>query len=240
MKRQLLLLSVFLGSLIGMHLYLSRPPKERYVDTVAKVLPTTVTIYVSVSRIRPGTENEVQRAQIQGSGVFITRNGHILSCAHLFNHGFKIESVTVETYEGWVLPATILYVDSQRDLSLIRVEDTYSPCARVVRPGNLHVGQEVIAIGAPEGLSGSVSTGVISALDRDDLGYDQIQMSAPINPGNSGGPLFNLNGEVVGVNVMVLTTTPLPIWSGLGFAVSDNEINIFLHEFKGLSEVTKN
>lgn len=214
-------------------------PQERYTKTVEQVLPTTVTIHVFVSRIKPGTTDEVQTGQLQGSGVFITKYGHILSAAHLFNHGYTIDGVTIEDYNGWEYAGQILYVDSKKDLSLVKIDEEGHKFARCIRPGHLKVGQEVIAIGAPEGLTSTVTTGVISALDRDDLGYDMIQMSAPINPGNSGGPLFDLEGHLIGINVSVLTTTPLPIWSGLGFAVSDNEINIFLHTFKGLSEAIK-
>jgi len=80
-----------------------------------------------------------------------------------------------------------------------------------------------------------VTTGVISATNRDEVGYDMIQMSAPINPGNSSGPLFNIHGELVGINVSFLyTAEEAPVWSGLGFSVSPAQINVFLTNVRGL------
>ncbi len=95
-------------------------------------------------------------------------------------------------------------------------------------------GVEVIAIGSPLGFTGTVTTGVISALHRDTFHYDQIQMSAPINMGNSGGPLFNRKGELVGINVILVNPGNIPAWCGLGFSVSPSEINRFLAQFRGL------
>ncbi|HWY33625.1 MAG TPA: trypsin-like peptidase domain-containing protein, partial [Nitrosopumilaceae archaeon] len=127
-----------------------------------------------------------------------------------------------------------------RDLSLLKVEYIPSPYARIVKPGGYQVGQEVIAIGSPLGLNSTVTTGVISAIGRDVIRYDQIQMSAPINPGNSGGPLFNLTGEVVGINTNIITTDILfATWSGLGFSVSASEINRFLWKFHGIEKALR-
>jgi len=214
-------------------------PEERYVAVVQRVLPTAVTIYVQVSRPNPDNPDEIQHGHLTGSGVFISRYGHILTCNHLFSSEFKIEGVEVETYEHWPLPATVIYQDPKKDLALVKVDDTYAVPAVLARPDSPEVGQEVIAIGAPLGLTSTVTTGIISATNRDDLHYDMIQMSAPINPGNSGGPLFNLKGELVGINTNVISIVPIPIWTGLGFAVSASEINRFLYTFKGLDKIIK-
>lgn len=207
----------------------------KYASVAEVVVPKVVTIYVSISRIDEVT-NHKQSAQIMGSGVFISPNGHILTCDHLFNLPYTIESVSVETNSGWVYPAILLREDKKRDLALIKVEEKNTNYAKIARPGDAVVGQEVVAVGAPLGLSGSVTTGVISATNRDNINYDMIQMSAPINPGNSGGPLFNLKGEIVGINVMTLSAMPLPLWSGIGFSVSASEINRFLVIYKGLEK----
>lgn len=212
--------------------YLSRSQSERYEALVQKLLPKTVSISCVVTRKNPETGKK-QRGRIGGAGVFITSKGHILTCAHLFDT-FTVESISVEENNGWVFPATFVYMDEHRDLALIKIEDFNTPYANLARPDSLKEGQEVIAIGSPLGLDGSVSTGVISALHRDVVRYDMIQMSAPINPGNSGGPLFNLKGEIIGINVNIMTTNLFAGWSGLGFSVSASEINIFLTNVRNL------
>lgn len=247
LKKRLILVLVFSASFYSTSIFLARDtgPKERYVSVVHKILPTIVTIAVNVSRIKPETANEVQHGTIFGSGVFITKNGHILSCAHLFNHPYYIESILVKTQDDWILPAIVLYIDGNRDLSLLKIEGKLtpyetSPYSVLATPGSLQVGQEVIAIGTPLGLQGTVTTGVISALGRDQIHYNMVQMSAPINPGNSGGPLFNLKGEIVGINVNIMSPIEfLPLWTGLGFSVSIDEINIFLTNFKGIEKAIR-
>lgn len=230
----LLLLLTFVASYVGSDYVLKLPPSERYVEVVNKTLPTSVSIYVFISRVNKETK-QTQIGKIGGSGVFISANGHILTCNHLFNHGYKIEKVIIADYYGHEDEATILYQDDRRDLALVKIERNPTPYSVVARPDAPKVGQEVIAIGTPLGFEGTVTTGVISALNRDFIRYDMIQMSAAINPGNSGGPLFNLKGEIVGINTNIVSQNIFfPTWSGLGFAVSASEINKFLTMFKGL------
>lgn len=212
--------------------------QEQYAAMVKQSLPKTVTIFVEFSRIGPESHKK-ETAKVLGSGVFISKNGHILTCNHLFSVSRTIESIIVLTANNEIMPATLLAQKEKMDLALIKVNLKSTPYASLASPDSLQVGQEVVAIGSPLGLIGTVTTGVISSLHRDDSHYDMIQMSAPINPGNSGGPLFGLTGELLGINVLMYSPNPVfPTWSGIGFSVSASEINRFLVElrenYKGL------
>jgi serine protease Do len=163
-----------------------------------------------------------------GAGVFISPNGHILTCAHLFNEG-KIKAINIEAYDGYVYAAEILAVDPSRDLALLKIWENTPHYAVLEDPRNLRVGQEVIAVGNPLALSFSVTHGILSAFNRDfDNRYDTIQSDTFLNPGNSGGPLFNLRGRLVGINSFLIPPVPLPIFTGCGFSVSPGRIIEFL------------
>jgi Do/DeqQ family serine protease len=149
------------------------------------------------------------------SGTIVRSDGYILTNAHVVQQASHIE---VRLADDRRLSATVVGTDAATDLAVIRVDARDLPAvtfvdAEVVRPG-----QWVIAIGAPFGLQHTVTTGVISALGRGDLGVneieDYVQTDASINPGNSGGPLVNLDGRVVGINAMIVSAG-----SGIGFAV---------------------
>jgi len=204
--------------------------EEKYEKLVSELLPKTVTIYVDVSYKDPFTKKN-KTGTITGSGVFVTSSGHILSCSHLFDHEYTVESISVMRQNGDTYPAVLIYKETNRDLSMLKIFEENTPFVVLEDPRSIREGQEVIAIGAPLGLSGSVTTGVISATHRDQLKYDMIQMSAAINPGNSGGPLFNLKGRLVGINVMIVSRRQFPQRSGIGFSVSASEINRFLSIF---------
>lgn len=211
-------------------------PKERYVDVIAESLPKVVMISCSVNTSTSTKNPEVHT--IVGSGGFISKEGHILTVAHLFNIKAQYLSITVEKYDGWQFAGQLLLVDTKRDLAILKIEDKPKSWFRIARPDALRVGQEVIAIGCPLGLPLSATTGIISRLHSDEFYYDMVQMSAAINPGNSGGPLVNLRGELVGVNSQIVSASPFAVFSGLGFSVSASEINFVITDlrrlFKGL------
>lgn len=208
---------------------------ERYVKVVANAVPKTVSITCNLSKEVNG---ETKHAAIRGAGAFISPNGHILTVAHLFNVDATYDSIIVTRYSGVAVPAVLLYKDTRRDLALLKIESIWwTPYLKLASPSSPKVGQEVIAIGNPLGLPFTVSHGLISALHRDEYLYDSIQMSAPLNPGNSGGPLINLRGQLVGINSFIVPVPSFfPTWSGLGFAVSASQINVFLTNFKGLDK----
>jgi len=218
--------------------YLKQQTKDRYIEVSKKVLPTVVDIQCTISRIEPGAINRKQFGRIEGAGVFITASGHILTCAHLFTFPYKLESISVNTYDGWIFPAILLYKEDFRDLALIKIEADSCKFAKLANPNSIQIGQEVLAVGSPFGMESSVTTGVISALPYSNFMCNMIQISAPINPGNSGGPLFNLYGEIIGINSCIMSTNPFfPSWSGVGFSVSGDEIKKFLSIFRGLDSL---
>jgi len=172
-----------------------------------------------------------------GSGFVYDDQGHILTNYHVVEGATQVE---VDFTSGYKIYGTVVGTDLDSDLAIVKVDAPASELHPLPLgdSSSLHVGQTVIAIGNPFGLNGTMTTGIISALgrtleserDAPSGGFftagDIIQTDAAINPGNSGGPLFNLNGEVVGVNRAIrttnFTTTGEPVNSGIGFAVAIN------------------
>ena len=170
-----------------------------------------------------------------GTGFVWDREGHIVTNYHVVESATDLE---VDFPSGFKTRAEILGVDSDTDLAVLELDQLPEELTVLTlgSNGNLAVGQTVIAIGNPQGLNGTMTQGIISALGRtlDSMHYapgggafatgNIIQTDAAINPGNSGGPLINLNGEVVGINSAISTTsidmTGQPVNSGLGFAIS--------------------
>lgn len=193
--------------------------------------PSVVNIRVRtrVSSGFPGFGDFVQQGQ--GSGFVWDTQGHIVTNNHVVEDATEIE---VTFNDGISLPATLVGADPDSDLAVIKVD----PAEHDLKPvklgdsDSLKVGQRAIAIGNPFGLEGTLTAGIISALGRDlpagssDSGPvryripDVIQTDAPINPGNSGGPLLNGNGEVIGVNAAIESSTGTS--AGIGFAIPVN------------------
>ena len=172
-----------------------------------------------------------------GSGFVYDDQGHILTNYHVVEGAKQLE---VDFTSGYKIYGTVIGTDLDSDLAIVKVNAPASELHPLPLgdSSSLKVGQTVIAIGNPFGLSGTMTTGIISALgrtldsqrDAPSGGFftagDIIQTDAAINPGNSGGPLFNLNGEVIGINRAIRTTnftsTGEPVNSGIGFAVAIN------------------
>lgn len=159
----------------------------------------------------------------EGSGViYKEENGktYILTCAHVIDGGSKF---TVTLNDSTECEATLVGIDSQTDIGVLAVNKTGLKVAEFADSDQLVVGEQVVAIGCPGGLEfmNSVTSGYISALDRpvsSSIGYDNecIQTDAAINPGNSGGALFNMQGQVIGINSSKIASTE---YEGMGFAV---------------------
>lgn len=162
-----------------------------------------------------------RRVQSLGSGFVISPEGYIVTNNHVIE---EADEITVNLNDGQSLEATVVGVDAKTDLALLKVEPTAPlPFVGFGDSDAVRVGDWVLAIGNPFGFSGSVSAGIISAINRDiNAGpYDDfLQTDAAINRGNSGGPLFNLAGEVVGINSAIISPTGGSI--GIGFAVPAN------------------
>lgn len=159
----------------------------------------------------------------EGSGVLMSeQNGktYVLTCAHVISEG---DSFSVTLNDGKEVEAKMVGFDSQTDIGVLSIEETGLKIAEFADSAKLVVGEQVVAIGCPGGLEfmNSVTSGYISALDRpvsSQIGYDNecIQTDAAINPGNSGGALFNMQGQVIGINSSKIASTE---YEGMGFAV---------------------
>ena len=154
-----------------------------------------------------------------GSGVIIDDKNHILTNAHVVR---KASRISIKTSDGDVYQGKLIGWDVRSDIAVLKIESEKPlPHAKIGTARDLMIAETVIAIGNPYGYSHTVTTGVVSAVNRDmDIGagegeflYDLIQTDAAINPGNSGGPLINLAGQVVGINTAILDAA-----EGMGFA----------------------
>ncbi len=187
--------------------------------------PSVVNIE-AVTRDGDGTESDVRR----GSGFVYDREGHIVTNAHLVS---AVESVSVTLQNAYVRPAEVVGLDSFSDLAVLRISadaESLQPL-RIGESARVQVGQRVVVIGNPFGLSSSMTTGIVSGLGRTlpsaELldagvapGFDNpsiIQIDATINPGNSGGPLLDSQGLVIGITTAIRTDSGS--FQGIGFAV---------------------
>ena len=151
------------------------------------------------------TPNHDRREQAgSGSGILISPDGKILTNLHVV---IQAHSIRVELADGREYPATLVGSDSHTDLAVIKIDGNELPVAEFGSSAALEVGQSVIAMGSPYGFDRSVTSGIISALERcgNEIAArtNLIQTDAPMNPGNSGGPLVNRDGDVIGINIAV-------------------------------------
>jgi serine protease Do len=156
-----------------------------------------------------------------GSGFITSSNGYILTNAHVVD-GANV--VTVKLTDKREFKAKVIGSDKQSDVAVLKIDATNLPTVRIGDPTRSKVGQWVVAIGSPYGFDNTVTSGIISAKSRTlpDENYTPfIQTDVPVNPGNSGGPLFNLEGEVIGINSMIYSQTGG--FQGLSFAIPINE-----------------
>jgi serine protease Do len=168
--------------------------------------------------IRPEKEQFGPANEGTGSGFVYDSNGHILTNNHVVEGA---EKITVTFHDGTEVQAKVVGTDPQSDVAVVKVDNThYRPLDRGVS-GKLKVGELVMAVGSPFGLSQSVTTGIISATERNDVHINDyesfLQIDAAINPGNSGGPLVDMAGRVVGVNSAIVTGSRGN--DGVGFAI---------------------
>jgi len=165
---------------------------------------------------RNGRDEPVARGM--GSGVVFTSDGAILTNNHVVEEALTIN---VRLRDGRYLPARLVGRDPATDLAVVKIDATGLTPARFADSDAARVGEWVVAIGSPFGLGYTVTAGVLSAKGRGGLGMnaieDYLQTDASINPGNSGGPLCNLQGDVLGVNTMIVGRG-----QGIGFAVPSN------------------
>ena len=178
-----------------------------------------------------------QRSNALGSGFVVSESGLIVTNNHVIDGADEIE---VEFYSGKTLPAKVIGKDDKTDIAVLKVEsDEPLPFVKFGDSDKARVGDWVLALGNPLGQGFSASTGIVSARNRALSGtYDDfIQTDAAINRGNSGGPLFNMDGEVVGVNTAILSPNGGSI--GIGFSMASNVVSKVVEQLEEFGETRR-
>tara|TARA_Y100000310_G_scaffold345075_2_gene461626 strand:+ start:4157 stop:5017 length:861 start_codon:yes stop_codon:yes gene_type:complete len=168
-----------------------------------------------------GTERSI------GTGFILSNDGYVVTNYHVIDGASRVE---ILTYDKKVAKAVVVGADVMRDVALLKVEGSYDKL-KLADSDVLQVGNKVIAIGNPLGLSFTVTEGIVSALDREGPNEleEYIQTDVSLNPGNSGGPLINTAGEVVGINNFKIGGGA----EGLGFALESDSVEQAVNEIAG-------
>ena len=218
------------------------------ISVAQKVLPSIVgiTVNYNVSSVFGSST-----AQATGSGIIISEDGYILTNNHVISSESSSSSyyaiteatgITVNLYnDSTEYTATIVGTDSYTDLAVIKIDATGLTPATLGNSDNVQVGEFVMAVGNPLGMQSSVTSGIVSAVNRevttdDGTTYTAIQTDAAINSGNSGGALVNANGEVIGINTLKLAGEGI---EGMGFAIPINSTTKVISELIEYKEVRR-
>jgi len=201
-------------------------PFEGLKDAVTRVADRATGAVVSIQTTRWLSSDEKslwvvhgfgvdRRVKKIGSGLIYRPDGIILTNGHVVR---RAKQIRVTLAGGKVLDAQVVGTDQLTDLAVLKVDEKDLPTLPLSRDGGVAIGQWVVAVGSPFGLSGSVTVGVVSGVGRKDMGFQRyeqfIQTDAAINEGNSGGPLLDLSGRVVGINTAIVAGG-----TGVGFAI---------------------
>ena len=219
---------------------------EKYAQGVVEVVST----FPAASSTSPFAPSQEQAQQALGTGFVVSKDGYILTNAHVVdNQGQNAESVTVgfkgEGSDTNKVDATIVGVDNSSDVAVLKVDTDKTGDLTVLPLGDsdkLEVGEQVVAIGNPLGFDFTLTTGVVSALNRElqspngSVIADGIQTDAAINHGNSGGPLIDATGHVIGINEQIASQSGAP--EGIGFAVPINTAIRVMDQLKSDGKAT--
>ena len=248
MKRVLFVISVLMVAMLACQMTgINTPPPPTAVfqiEATPPALPTPAdpsevgsTLEALYQHVLPGVVS-ISTGNSLGSGFVFDSDGHVVTNQHVVEGASQVE---VSFASGFKALGTVIGSDADADIAVIKVDapaDQIHPLA-IGDSNTLNVGEQVVAIGNPFGLSGTMTLGIVSGLGRTQPAHlapgetgifstaDIIQTDAAINPGNSGGPLFNLQGEVVGINQSIRTNsfngeTGNAVNSGVGFSISIN------------------
>ena len=199
-----------------------------YSRLVAAVVPSVVSI--TTSRAAPAQDplelffgkGQARGQNAQGSGVIVSKEGHILTNHHVIAGMEKIE---VQLTDGRRVPAQMIGTDEVTDIAVLKINAPNVVPLALGDSDAVRVGQMVFAVGNPFGLQETVTQGIISAKGRRafaDSGVEFLQTDAAVNQGNSGGPLLNLRGEIIGINSAIFSTSREGAWLGISFAIPAN------------------
>ena len=230
-----------------------------FADLVERVAPSVVTVTVE-EKVKPsqltdqnipapfrdffqhfGTPQQQRtprHAMAMGSGFIIDKSGYIVTNNHVVKDGQKI---TVKLKDGRSFTAKLIGTDPATDIALLKIDAKKPlPVVAFANDRNVRVGDWVVAVGNPFGLSNTVTAGIVSSLGRS-IGNgpytDYIQIDAPINRGNSGGPTFDIQGKVIGMNTMIYSPSGGSV--GIGFAIPASTIHDVVAQLKEHGKVTR-
>ena len=179
-----------------------------------------------------------RKAEGQGSGFIVNDRGLVITNNHVVSDA---DEIIVRLKDGREFDAELIGADQPSDVALLKIDGENLPVVPLGDSENLQVGQWVLAVGNPFGLSDTVTAGIVSAKGRSSVGIvdmeNFIQTDASINPGNSGGPLVNLDGEVVGINTAILSRSGGSV--GIGFAIPINMAKSIVDQIVNHGEVTR-
>jgi putative serine protease PepD len=212
---------------LGANLVQTTNSIERAPDSIAGLAARVIPAVVSIAVRGFGSSGT-------GSGFFLDSDGFILTNNHVVEAAARSGTITVELSDGKKYRAKLIGRDSSYDLAVLKIDVVGAPTLQLGNSEQVQVGDAVIAIGSPLGLSGTVTSGIISSKNRavtTGNGYGEssfinaLQTDAAINPGNSGGPLVDATGAVIGVNSAIATlgVSSQPGSIGLGFAIPINQ-----------------
>jgi serine protease Do len=233
--------------------------EENLVQVAEKITPAVVNITASKKVAQTGAVEEIQpfgqdnplrdffgeefskkfrkgpdqdkdsRMRGMGSGVIVSPDGYILTNAHVVKDA---DEIMVNLSDKRSLAAKVAGIDSNSDIAVIKINAKNLPAAAFGDSDKMRVGSFVMAVGSPFGLNRTVTSGIVSAKGRTNVGIvdyeDFIQTDAAINPGNSGGPLVNIDGEVVGINTAIASRSGG--YQGIGFAIPSNSAKLIMDE----------
>ena len=200
---------------VALSRYFISDNNNKLVSAADKSISSVVTISSSTQSNLPYSNNKSG----MGSGVIFSKEGYIVTNLHILNS----KNINVQLNNGKNYPANIIGIDKNADIAVLKIsaDENLNPI-NIANSDNLKIGDKVLAIGNPYGIGISVSNGIVSATGRDygNPYLQLIQTDAAINPGNSGGALINENGNLIGINSKIFSSTGA--YQGIGFAIPSN------------------
>jgi S1-C subfamily serine protease len=200
---------------VALSWYFINDNNNKLVSAADKSISSVVTISSSIQ----GNLSYSNNKSGMGSGVIFSKEGYIVTNLHILNS----KNIIVQLNNGKNYPANIIGIDKNADIAVLKIsaDENLNPI-NIANSDNLKIGDKVLAIGNPYGIGISVSNGIVSATGRDygNPYLQLIQTDAAINPGNSGGALINENGNLIGINSKIFSSTGA--YQGIGFAIPSN------------------
>jgi serine protease Do len=205
-------------------------------ELAERVKPSVVNVLPAASARSANPRERLPNAPGSGSGVLVDPQGHILTNNHVVGDAPEVE---VRLSDRSKFVARVIGKDPDTDIAVLKITgDRPFPAASFGDSSTVRVGQWVLAVGNPFGLDRTVTLGVVSGMGRDNMNLSKyenfIQTDASINPGNSGGPLFNIRGEVIGINTAIINFA-----QGIGFAIPSNMAKQVMHQLLTRGKVVR-